>query len=362
MRRLAGALALIILTAGCIGAPDDAGTDADQLEGSTLDGDLEVAKTLATEAGNATLATPPVWETGQWWTYEVRDLSKEEAITATRVVVGQQDGQYLVGMPAEAWIDDLLILHLPGFTEVSATDLSFEVHDAIFKPLDFPLTDGKTWETGFHQAIADGGLEATATVTSPTTADVELLGPGGHIQLTYDAEVGTITWFEMESYPTGQGMTFEVVDHGTGYEGDVRLAYQQDVVLLQTHVGSVVDAMALGPAPPMRTVTVDGAYDRITLATLVGDLPVGGPEAPIQKGVYGLRVEAPTGETIEHVTTPTDGPGYHERYTHLDHPNGDWTITHLGAGAGITLVEGIAYQAYEVSLPNGPVLSAVDGQ
>lgn len=361
MRRLAGALALFILTAGCIGAADDPTATTDQLQGSSLDGDLAVTQRLAGDDRAPGLAEPPAWETGDWWTYEVHDRSKAEPITATRVVVGEREGSYLVGMPADDWIDALLVLHLPGFTEVSTTDLAFEVHDAIFKPLSFPLTDDKTWQTGFHQAITDGGLEATATVTSPTTAEVELLGPGGHIQLTYDAEVGTITWFEMENYPTGQGMTFEVVDHGTGYEGDVLFAYQQDVVLLQTHVGSAVDAMALGPAPPMRTATVDGPYDRITLAILLGDLPVGGPEAPIQKGVYGVRVEAPDGQTIDHMTTPTDGPGYHERYVHLDEPNGEWTIYHLGAGPGITLVEGIAYQAYQATLPAGPVVSAVAG-
>ncbi len=351
----------MMVTLGCIGATQGPDPTPDQLQASSLGGALEVAQVTTQEGTAAGLGTAPVWETGQWWTYEVHDRSKDEPITVTRVVVGERDGTYLVGMPADDWIDDLLVLHLPGFTEVSTTDLSFEVHDAIFKPLDFPLTDGATWKTGFHQAITDGGLEATATVTSPTTADVELLGPGGHLQLTYDAEVGTITAFEMENYPTGEGLTFEVVDHGVGYAGDVLLAYQQDVVLLQTHVATVVDAMALGPAPPIRTATVDGPYDRITLATLVGDLPVGGPETPAQKGVYGVRVDAPDGQTVEHLTMPTDGPGLHARYLHLDHPNGDWTVQHLGAGAGITLVEGIAYQAYQATLPGGPVASAVGG-
>lgn len=361
MKGLKGALALMLVTVGCIGAADDPGSSPGEIEASSLGGALAVAQVTAPDGTTPGLEAPPVWQTGQWWTYEVHDRSQEEPITVTRVVVGERDGTYLVGMPADGWIDDLLVLHLPGFTEVSTTDLSFEVHDAIFKPLAFPLTDGATWKTGFHQAITDGGLEATATVTSPTTADVELLGPGGHIQLTYDAEVGTITWFEMESYPTGEGLTFEVIDHGVGYQGDVLLAYQQDVVLLQTHVATVVDAMALGPAPPIRTATVDGAYDRITLATLVGDLPVGGPDVPVQKGIYGVRVEAPTGQTIEHLTTPTDGPGLHARYLHLDHPNGEWTLHHVGAGAGITLVEGIAYKAYQATLPGGPVVSAVGG-
>jgi len=258
------------------------------------------------------LTEPPRWEPGDWWTIEFTDptpAADGATYTTTRIVAEADDETYLVGMPLEAFNDKILVWHMPGFGNVAPDTLGFLVHGEPFKPLDFPLEEGKTWQTSF---LTD--MTARVVDVSQGEATVEFTGsspfaPGTNytaMRLVYDAEQGVIT--QLESFPgpvAGSGVShgsYEVVDHGDDYEGEVMVPENRREVFFSSRLAGV-----LGGPTPSDTAQVPDDVDRVTLAHVMGEVHDKGHTT----GVYRETSITPGGDEIQSQVMPGTAPGRH---------------------------------------------------
>lgn len=349
MRGHAGVwLAVVILGAGCLGSGDsNVLPNEPSLPGKQTDAPIDL-ETVNDAEILRTLDTAPTWQTGEWWRFRLTETFRGEVFEATRVAAGTEGDNFLVGMPRDDWVDALMVLHIPGFGEVSRDDLSFEIHDVRFEPLRFPLRDGDTWQTAFEGRP----VEATVDVIDNKTAEVTLVGASDQITVTYDAEVGAITRFVHPTYAS-----YEIIDHGFDYEGTITVPHMHDVVFQNFRIFGALTG-TLSPAAPIDTVTVDETYDRVSFALIVGSIEpqtiAGGPALGLPPaGAFREFVTAPEGTTWELTVTAADPPGIYIKYAQLDSPGGDWTMEHAAAGAGLVGAEGIAYHVYDVDVPTG---------
>lgn len=339
--RLAACLLMVALAlAGCLsgtGPADPAG------DGGTDDGEVPSSGPVPTQ-GNATaptLAEPPVWREGMWWRYRVTERFTGTSYEADRVVTGEELGTntYLVGMPRDTWLDKALVLHVPGFGRVGQEDLSFEIHDCPFKPLDFPVTDGKTWQTEFECR----NVNATATVRDDTTVEVEMVGDNDHITLTYDAEIGAVTRFDIQDYAE-----IEIIDSGTGFNGTVTVPHNHDLVFRHGRIAGAV-GLDLAPAGPVESVDVDETYHRVSFVFILGSVL---PDTSSPNTFYREEATAPDGTTYEATATPADGTGLVFEFHQHDDPGGTWDLRHVAAGPGIAMIEGIGYHVFDEPVGN----------
>ena len=315
----------------------------------TADGDVKLGASAQPDL-NATLLQAPRLVPGEWW--KVRMMSPIDGRTAEYVRVMAEDtgSSYVFGMPHEGWYKEAVIYHVPFFGDVEY-DLSGHAHDIPFIPLKFPLTDDQTWVTKF-----EGGPDLTATVVTDQaaqTADVTFRTPPSNtnpdgnvvIELTYDAKVHEITKF------TQQTITYEVLDHGYGFEGWVTVPRGEDLVFIHGRIGAPVVGVNPFPSPstPTDTVEIAGGFNRVTFIVVAG-----GGSAFLglaqDGGVFQETVTAPDGTKYElqHV-----GPGMTIEFFENAAPDGTWTMDHIAAGAGVAFVEGIAYHQYDIRLPDG---------
>lgn len=337
----------MLVTAGCLGIGEDDGADDLEAGGDGADGSSSDPTTTASldPDGNGStplLAKPPSWERGEWFEFTVtEELSNSQASYSTkRVVAGFEGDNYLVGMPSEAFSDEIMVLHVPGFGRVGMEDLSFEMHDNRWQPLDFPLTDGKSWQTTWQTAP----VTATAFIESPTTAVIEMVGQNQFINVTYDAELGAISRIEAAGYGT-----VEVTDHGYNHTGIVTVPHQHDLIFFNGRIAGAVN-FNQEPAPPIETLDVDSTYDRVSFAIILGTLL---PDAP--SGLLMERATAPDGSVYEASMVSPSG-GLTVSYFSHDDPGGEWSFEHVAAGPGIVLIEGIGYHVFDVDLPSGCIL------
>lgn len=315
------------------------------------DGMLSLTAIQQTQPANETptLDAAPHWSEGEWWKVKVTDVYDKKGFETTRVVAGQEDASWLVGMPRDAFSNELMVLHLPGFGQVSKKDLSFQVHNCPFQPVQFPLRTGESWKTKFECRDFD----AKVTVKSPTTADVEMTNAAGeHMVLTYDATIHEVRRIVFDNYAT-----LEVEDHGYGYQGIVTVPHMFHLVFQQVRVGPLLGP-GNAPMAPTETVHVDPTYGRISFVEILGNvLPLVQPGAPNQAaGYYDEKVTAPDGKVFETTMTPTES-GLKLTFWMADKPGGDWTFQHVVGGPGLVESEGVAYHVYDVAVPSSQILT-----
>lgn len=315
MRQLLFALVLLSAgLAGCIGA-DDAASPEPQAEAT---GD------------SPGLDEVPSWQVGDWWKIRLEPGTERE-FTITRVVAAVEDDAYVVGVPTSDWEehrDKLPLKHVPGLGEVRKSNLSYDIHDRDFTPVDFPLQGGKTWQTSF-----DGeDVEATASPNPDGTVEIHYCC-GENVTTTYDPEVGAVTSLETRI------AHYEVVDHGTGYVGEVTVPRGQDIVFFQGVAAGAI-GMGLEPHPPVETVEIPDHYDRMSFFLAAGPLDVADRPA---SGVYAERVEAPDGSTYKVVNGPTETERTLQQFV-TSNVAGTWTLEHVAPGPGYAFSEGVAYE------------------
>lgn len=341
--RIASLLVLVLAAAlaGCLGATD---APPEPASGGAA------GRGEAGQDATASLAEPPTWKPGDWWKVKFTNpapAAEGATYTTTRVVAGTHDGSYLVGMPPSGFSDKMLIWHMPGFGNVDQANLGFLVHGEGFKPLEFPLEEGKTWETTFA-----GGLTAEVTSIEDGEATVTFDGtsPGGRsyraMELVYDADEGFIE--SLESFPgplrgqTASHGRYEVVDHGHGYAGEVMVPEGRREVFFRLRGAAVVG----GPSPT-GSAEVPEDVDRITLAHVLGEFHSHGTTT----GRYQITTTTPGGRTIQDQLAPGSAPGRHVSYYGIWDPAGTWSFEHVAAGTGATVAEGIGYGVRNVTLP-----------
>ena len=350
--RFAVALLMAALLAGCAADPeaDDAPSliiDADRPD--TTYTDVETGPAVEPD-WNATTAEAPVLVPGEWWRirYDITAPGLEDTLVeVVRVVADVTEDGYLVGMPHAGWLKEAISFHAPAFGDVGP-DLSYDTHNQRFEPVQFPLTAGSSWDT----VLAAQPFVAEVTAADEHTATIEFtsvnpdgsaadpvlvalgIAPGDStMTLTYDARQHEVV--RMES-PLG---TWEVVEHGYGFEGWVTIPRGQDTAI---DYGTFL-AASESHTPLERTLEVPEDFNRMTMMHFVGTLN----EAPAH---MQARDVTPQGE--EHVTEMTDS-GYRLSFYEVRDPGGTWTVQDTVIGAGFTYHMGIAYFQYDIHLPDG---------
>lgn len=334
MRRIAVVLLVAAALAGCLADPPASPSDEDDATGPVESSGPTPQNGTDTEP---TLKEPPDWEIGTWWRFRIteRISAEQRSFEATRVVADLETStdSHLVGMPTAGWSDPALLLHVPGFGRVDRQTLGFEIHDCPFKPLDFPLEDGKTWETEFECRPVD----ATVTVESDTVATIRMIGGNDDLTLTYDAEVGAIVEMDIADY----GLV-EVLESGTGFDEEVTIPHMHDLVFQHGRIAGAID-LGLQPAPPVETVSVDETYHRVSFVFIVGTVV---PQLPAQAGFYREEAIAPDDTSYTTTVTPEEGSGIRFAFNQHEDPGGEWELRHVAGGAGIAMTEGIGYHVY----------------
>lgn len=298
------------------------------------------------------LEGPPAWQVGDWWTYRfTADMFNDYTEEVTIVVADVTDEYYLVGMPAEAYMDFAFAFHFPPMGEVRRDDLQWVIHDTWFQTIDFPLTNESTWEVDVV------GFKGTAEVevTGPTTASIIIEPFLSPIRAMYDAEVRHYTRIGVDAFGYA-----DLIDHGTGYIGDILVPVDQKTIFYGRAAGafSIDGSLAHLPSDdpdrpddginpfPVDLVEVP-QRDWLSLVQWVGDFFLVPASSP---GLFVERAEAPDGTLYEIMRTPADGEGVSMQHFGIGNPGGTWTFTHTAAGAGIATSEGIAHNrlAYTV--------------
>ncbi|MHB1261530.1 MAG: hypothetical protein ACYC2H_07420 [Thermoplasmatota archaeon] len=365
-------LMLAPLLAGCAddgGSPDPATEDPGvQFQSDVLTLAQPTMPREAPASGERTLDAAPKWRLGEWWTYTMTDGFTGGTYEFTRVVAGEDRaaGNYLVGFPVEEFSNDVMLFHIPGFGDITQANLAYETHDAYFKPLDFPLTEGKAWETEFE---GTGLGLAEVKLLGAGRAQVDMtLGAGYTATAVYDAEMGEIVNMEMLQ---GGNLyaNYEVTGHGYDYQGTIRVPHAHDLVFIHGRFAGVANAGAgsssSGPVSTGITerVPVSPGYDRLSFIIAVGG---GGTFlGAASAGAFRETVTAPDGTVYEATWTPADlAAGQDLKIIAIGHeaPEGEWTMEHVAAGVGVAFVEGIGYHSIDVELPSGCVVASFNAQ
>lgn len=315
--------------------------------------------------GERGLDEVPTWRLGEWWKYRMTSHFDGSTYDFVRVVAGTEHGNYLVGFPVDQFVNDVMVLHVPGYGDIQRTDLSYDAHDVPYAPLSFPLEEGKTWTTHFEAPnnvltfLVEEVDErnGTAYMTASATG-----GQGGG-QFTYDAELGEISRWISPGYAD-----YEIVDHGYNYTGAVRVPHDHDLIFFHGRLAGVVDLNSSlvppNPVMPMETITVAEGYDRASFAFILVDRIVSGGAGtnaiPTATGYYSVKATAPDGTVYEESLTPADGQTV--KIVNFGHegPAGDWQVEYVAAGEGIAFLEGIGYHSIDIEMPGGCVRASAN--
>lgn len=349
---------IVLLAAGCVDsgpapeALDDSNTTRPTVQVVTdrpepVFNDVEVGPSAMPDL-NATLAAAPKLVRGEWWRVELESPltgDKQEFIR----VLADIDGDTLVfGMPHEGWWKEAVIFHTPPFGDVDSKDLSYHVHDSLFTPLKFPLTDGQTWDTKW-----EGGADIKASVKTEGDKIAHVTftqnggglnplatGPRTVLELTYDATQHDVVEFR---HPT---VIFRVVEHGYGFEGWVTVPRAEKLVFFHGRIGQAVDANLQPNPSPVEDVKIEGGYNRLSFILNVGTI---GAPAP----TCSETAVAPDKTEYKLESTPCEG----QKFVFLEatNPDGIWSLTHVAPGGSIAFIEGIAYHQYDIRLPDGAI-------
>lgn len=294
---------------------------------------------------NATTAAAPRLIEGEWWRMKV-NTGLGDTTDLLRVVANVSADGYIFGMPHEAWVKEAISNHAPAFGNVGL-DLSYDTHNDLFTPFRFPLVAGDTWETTFVTqpviAKVESADERTAVVTyeapeqepdptNPMSVFFTVMGGLPPMKITYDASIHEA--IKMES---GGAVQWEVVEHGYEFRGWVSVP---------DGLHTAIDYGVITPDPsnplPTRTVHVDDSFNRITVLHYV---------VALTPGVFRLTSTTPEGEAF---TTEVVGvPGESFQVFEVSAPGGDWTQENVNGGGGVTYTMGIAYQQYDILVPQG---------
>jgi hypothetical protein len=339
------AVLLCSLLSGCTSDPaQDEDDHGDSPDGRPGNGNGANGEEPTAEDRNATLEEPPRWTIGQWWDVRVTSAFGGDQLEARLSVAGIQDDAYLIGVDEGGYLDELLVLHLPGIGKIRKTDLAWDVHDEMFQPVKFPLQEGDTWRTVWSGAEG----EITVKQTSGLQAQMEFISDTDAFNgttLTYDAEVAHIIEMDVPGLASMQ-----VIGHGTGHNATVIVPYEYDLVIYH---GRLAGVLGIGHQdgeahPPTQSVSVSGDYDRASFVLLAFALT---------PGHYLAEAITPHGEEYQ-VELLATGPEQVAMEIHqIEDPTGDWETTYLTTGVGVVLIEVFAYNALEFKLPEGCLIS-----
>ncbi len=311
----------------------------------------------------------PTWRLGEWWKYRMVSHFDGQIYEFMRVVAGTEHGNYLVGFPVEDFVNDVMVLHVPGYGDIQRADLSYAAHDVPYVPLNFPLEEGKTWVSNFESETNPLTFLVEEVDEVNGTAFISASGGQGSGVFTYDAEFGEISRWYSNGYAD-----YSIMDHGYNYTGVVRVPHDHDLIFMNGRIAGVVDAGNFSlnnPAPmlPTETIEVAEGYDRASFAAILLDGVVSNGQnvsgvspstVPVARGYYSIKATAPDGTVYEATLGPGDGRSVNIASFGHEGPAGTWTLEAIAVGEGIALLEGIGYHSIDIDLPSGCVLASAN--
>lgn len=312
---LAVLVVALAVTAGCLGGDgDEAGTsaDADPPNPAETRGEAGLEPPDAPEA-NVSSAEAPAWEEGQWFAYDRSGPWTEGTEGRTRLVVADASGPgYVTGYAdRDAFAVDLFWFNNPLLGDLDAglePQLPAEGNPPP-RILDWPLEDGKTWETSGWEDdwIVSAQLVDAVDTAVGTFPGYEILANGtraDRIEATYVPEVGALTSFRVHwSSEGGPSYALDLADAGTGHDAPVWVGTPE------VHMHTTWTASDL--VPPERSFDVTEEATDLYASVQVRD-------------GSGVRLKDPDGATRYREAA---GPGMAawDLVTVEDPPAGSWT-------------------------------------
>jgi hypothetical protein len=287
----------------------------------------------------------PAWNVGDWWTYHFTAGQYGRQANVTLVVGAANASGYVMGMPEDDYQLDAILFHVPPAGGVAA-NLSWSVHDALFEPFRFPLADGLSWET--HWATTPVKLTARAAkVTTPSgeTDGYRIVNEVGDTNRKFEytyAEKGAHWFVEYQrAYADGRVLErMELVEHGHGYHGKVRLLDGVTIVLLESRSDVLLKGGA--PAPPTVSFSVPAGVDTLMTACVVGGAP----------GTYRATITAADGRAACDASL-TVAPGDARSLStpaEVRQARGSFEARLAAAGQGSATAEVLGYRSWTVDL------------
>jgi hypothetical protein len=336
LARAAFAIALAAALAGCSNAPQANGPGL----GSEDDPGDDAVVSLD--------AAAPEWQVGQWWEWETSFGGETRPDTFRSVVAQAASGGYVLASDQDGMAKEEAAFGHPLLGEVSAS-LSLEGFGGTWDFLDFPLTDGKTWQATIPNIASDILGSPTATVAMRADHDPDLPGYRimGHVdqgmllEATYLPETGwfgEVLLYDLDPSQEEVEVGLRAVSAGLNFTGTAYTATAEELLILND--GSGLDA----PPPegqPFLQPEPSGSFTMAADTLLYGVLAA--------ESVLGGRVITLTDPANQQRQLVSQGgPDGDEQLLWVDEEGvaGEWHVVTSGAG-GFTY----AYvELYEITL------------
>jgi DNA-binding transcriptional ArsR family regulator len=283
----------------------------------------------ASSSGIDDVIEAPEWNVGDWWIVEVRDAPGLRPVTLRLVVSAIDKGDYFVGVEEGDSYLEVLTFHFPFIGRVASSDLSYEVHNQPFYPLQFPMTEGDTWQTRFNDLF----LTAKVWSVNGKQAEIQYLSQGLVVaKATYDADAKTITSWVLE----GHGR-LEVKQYGDEFSCVVEYPPRHELLFVDYAMGSTV--LPVSPGEP-KSIVVERVFERAAIV-----LVAGGAE-----GLFSSVVMPPDGRTHAVNVYPHDAERWRIDLVETNEPMGSWKVDSIAGNQGFALSEAIGFDLRTIDL------------
>lgn len=345
-RSLAWVLSLLVAASGCVGSTENA----------TLEEGLEASASNAPDASAAPdPGARPGWTHGDWWEFQVKvDFGFGTLFDDTnRIVVTRADleGYEVASSGRELGTIDAF------FDDFFVGPLDLDINGLLgpdrvpFRMFEWPLSQGKTWESQFMENPTDGEPRAAKMLFTASAADsvrdpkgngpgydIEGESTGGFtLKYSYSPRVKWIAGLEKKD-PSGRVLlSMKLVAYGSSYEGvfhQVTMKRLYERFILMPYF---VFVPGTSPVPPADQVSV--IEDFTFLLEVVGlftfGVPANGSQPAIPgAGAFGVEVLYPD-QTHREFTVSGTGDQFKISIEEYEpYKKGTYTVGYAGAGLG----------------------------
>jgi hypothetical protein len=315
--RLAATLLVVLALAGCL---------------DPLTGRLRASDVL-----------PPEYEVGDWFEYRLTSELYDIDATVRLVVANRTASGYSLGYPVEdaAGATLPLLFHMPAIGPVT-DELAYDVHEERFDPIQWPLEDGKEWETRWITAdVRLTAREANGTWVINNSGYEDQAGNLLY-EIEYDPAQRAISRFARVGVDGVVRQEITLVATGTNHTGEVVAPGNIRVLLLQTRTAGALSGGA--PASPQVAFAVPEGVDTLLVGCIAGGAP----------GQYRTEVRNAQGVLCELDTTVAPGAsGLQLQAVEVAAEGDGWAARLAAAGAGSATAEVLGYPTSVFTLGEG---------
>ncbi|HEX9816798.1 MAG TPA: hypothetical protein VGB18_07450 [Candidatus Thermoplasmatota archaeon] len=329
MNRSAAALvAILVLAAGCAGAPESPPPET------------PAASTGTSVVETADPGAAPVWALGDWWTYSIEYPNSGDSDTTTVVVYKEDGGNWYLATDTRQGGELAEFSHYPILGPWTKAGVQPTIHSALIPFFKFPLSDGKTWTDPYR-----GTPASWKAVKAGNVFELEVVIEDGQtVTYGYDRAVGFLTHLEY-GFGGTPNTIMNLLRNGDNYTGSV------SVLTFIEHVHgayAVVTPPAAAPpssdVPPTATDFTVGDAQFLLWGFFYGGAP----------GAYEFTLNPREGsetEGVEHHQQTTDAASRFLWGEIADPRTGSWGLLAAGVsnGPGFVFAEALEVNEETVS-------------